>query len=626
MVRIFQRVIFGVGMLLAAVLSFAQSMDLGGFGIVDNEHQGEQIFSATCAICHNSEQGGRTPTRFSVSQLSPRAIVTALTDGAMRAEGSALTPDERVAVAEYLTGATYSVNTLPDRAYCAKRGFGPLDADDIAWVGYGGNLEATGFQTGTRAGLAASDIPDLDLRWAFAFPDATQVRTKPAVIGDVIIVGDQYGNVYAIEAASGCARWTFAADSGIRGAVLVGDSGDGDTLAWFVDFRTNVYAINVTDGSVVWKTRVGRHTEASNTGSPALHDGRLYVPISMMEVVIAQDPDYECCTASGAVASLDAATGEVIWYHRVIAEEAVETGKNAIGTRMFAPSGAPVWSSPTVDAARGIVYVGTGENLSRPASPTSDSILAIDIESGELAWSFQGLGDDAWNMACGKEEDQNCPESNGPDLDFGMAPILVTRDDDKQILVVGQKSGVVWALDPDNGGDVLWSQRVGKGGALGGVHWGMATDGHNVFAPVADRADAVLVDVNPDRPVSPGLYALNLMNGEQTWSTAAPSDTCLGKQGCFAAISAAPTAIPGAVFTGGLDGYVRAHSIKDGSLLWEYDTTGEFDTVNGIPGRGGAIDGPAPVIAGGLVFVNSGYGVFGQMPGNVLLAFGVDKE
>ncbi len=225
-------------------------------------------------------------------------------------------------------------------------------------------------------------------------------------------------------------------------------------------------------------------------------------------------------------------------------------------------------------------------------------------------------------MACsGLRNRQNCPNPPGPDLDFGMAPMLVTRPDGKEVLVAGQKSGVVWALDPDAEGAVLWSTRVGKGSALGGIHWGMATDGRTVYAANADRGDAVIADVNPEREPSPGLYALDLMDGRVLWESRAPVEICEGRRGCFSSNSAAPTAIDGVVFAGGLDGHIRAHAADDGRVLWDFDTVREFETVNGVPGRGGAIDGPGPVIAGGIVFVNSGYGQFGQMPGNVLLAF-----
>jgi len=584
---------------------------------------GAEIFAHSCADCHSTAQSGRTPGRFSLGSLSPRAIVAALEDGVMRAEGAGLTHEQIVLVAEHLTGRAYSRALLPEAAYCSDRGFAPLDVGAVSWMGFGGALEGTGFQSAERAALDASEVPSLELRWAFGFPEGSRVRTTPTVVGDVILVGDQFGGVFAIEAATGCVRWSYEADAGIRGAILVDEDADGRTLAYFVDFRTSAYALDVAEGSLIWKTRVGWHPESNNTGSPALHDGRLFVPISSMEVVTAGDPAYECCTSSGAVAALDAASGDVLWYHRVIPGYPEEAGRNAAGTQLYAPSGAPVWASPTIDVDRGLVYVGTGENYTRPTTSSSDAILALDMETGELAWSFQATEGDAFTMACSAPRNrENCPVPAGPDLDFGMAPILVRREDGKEILVVGQKSGVVWALDPDAGGEILWSTRVGKGSALGGIHWGMATDGRLVYVANADRA-AVVVDVNPERELTPGLYALDLMSGDVVWSARAPTDTCGGKRGCFAANSAAPTVIPGVVFAGGLDGHIRAHSTEDGSLLWEFDTVREFETVNGVAGRGGAIDGPGPVIAGGLVFVNSGYGVFGQMAGNLLLAFGV---
>ncbi len=586
--------------------------------------EGNRIFAAACSGCHSDAQSGRTPSRFSLSGLSPRAIVEALASGVMRAEGDTLTAEQREMVAEAVTGRTSQLESLPAGAFCASHGAAPLDRSDIAWMGFGGNLEGTGFQSTERAGLTAADVPQLQLRWAFAFPNASQVRTKPTVTGNTVLVGGPFGEVFALDAATGCVRWSFDADAGIRGAILLG-SRDERPVAYFVDFRTSAYALDVTTGSLLWKTRVGWHPESAATGSPSLFDGMLIVPISTMEVVTAQSPSYACCTASGAVAAIDAASGDLVWYHRVIAEDAREVGRNEAGTAVLAPSGAPVWASPTIDARRRLVYVGTGENYTRPTTATSDAILAIDVDTGALAWSFQATGEDAFNMACTAPRNrQNCPSPPGPDLDFGMAPILVTRPDGKEILVVGQKSGVVWALDPDAGGAVLWSTRIGKGGALGGIHWGMATDGRYAYAANADRADAVVVDVNPERTATPGLYALDLMDGALVWSAPSPGDTCGGRPGCHAANSAAPTVIPGIVFAGGLDGWIRAHDADDGRVLWGFDTARELATVNGVPGKGGAIDGPGPVVARGMLFVNSGYGQFGQMPGNLLLAFAVN--
>jgi polyvinyl alcohol dehydrogenase (cytochrome) len=590
------------------------------------DSDGARVFSESCVACHSTVQSSRAPGPYMLSQLTPRAIFTALEDGIMRAEGAALSREQRIAVAEYLTSRSLSTVALPESAYCSDRGFASLPTDDIAFMGFGGNLASTGLQDSANAGMTADKVSELELQWAFAMPDAVEIRSKPTVVGDTILVGDMYGEVYALDEESGCIHWKFTADSGIRGAILAGESPAGDTIAWFVDFHTNAYALNISNGELEWKVRTGVHSEASNTGTPALHDNRLIVPVSNMGVVSGANPTNECCTGSGEVVALDAMSGEILWRHRTIGEEAVPTKKNDIGTQLYGPSGAAVWASPTIDVDRGLVYVGTGENLTHPTTDTSDAILALDIETGKLAWSFQGTANDAFTIACARAENrENCPTPVGPDLDFGMAPILVTDENGKEMLVAGQKSGVVWALDPDDNGTVIWSTRVGKGSALGGIHWGMATDGRRVYATNADRGDVVIVDVNPDQPVSPGVYAINLVSGDVDWSAAAPDDTCLGKQGCFVSNSAAPAMIPGIVFAGGLDGYIRAYSAEDGSIVWEYDTNGEYDTVNGVPGQGGAIDGPGPVIANGTLYVSSGYGRFGQMPGNVLLAFRVPE-
>ena len=587
------------------------------------EGEGARIFAQECASCHTSAGDERTPGTGLLNQLSPRAIVASLEDGVMRAEGAVLSPEQRLRVAEHLARRTYVAESFPESAFCADAGWFPLDVGSVSWMGFAGNLAGTGFQPPQRAGLDAADVPNLELRWAFAFPDAGQVRTSPAVAGGHVVVGGPFGNVLALDAETGCVRWRFEADAGVRGAALVGDGPAGRPTAWFMDSRTDVYALDIESGDLLWKSRVGWHPASYGTGTPALYDGRLFVPISSLEVVLAGDPSYECCTSSGAVAALDALTGETLWYHRIIPgyPEAIEA--NAAGTPQWAPSGAAVWSSPTVDPGRGRVYAGTGENLNRPTTGNSDAVVALDMETGELAWSFQATSGDAFNMACTQLRfRENCPDPIGPDLDFGMAPMLVTRADGREILVAGQKSGTVWALDPDADGAVLWSTQVGKGSMLGGIHWGMATDGRLAYAPNADR-NAVISDVNPEHERAPGLYALDLMTGEIVWGVPAPENGCEGKERCYAAISAAVTAIDGVVFAGGLDGVIRAHSTMDGTVVWEFDTTHVTESSNGVPARGGAIDGPGPVVAGGMLFVNSGYGTFNQMPGNLLLAFGV---
>ncbi|MEM7414598.1 MAG: PQQ-binding-like beta-propeller repeat protein [Gemmatimonadota bacterium] len=586
--------------------------------------EGEALFQARCAECHSDEQSGRTPTRFSLNSMTPRAIVAALRDGGvMDREGASMTDPERITLAEHLTGRAFSAELVPDDAYCSDRGPAPLDLDRVRWMGYGGDLEGTGFQPEARAGLSADEVPELELLWAFGFPGASQVRTKPTVAGDVLLVGDQFGGVYALEARTGCVRWTFEAESGVRGAIPVAEDAQGRSIAYVVDARTTAYALDTATGDVLWRTRVGWHPESNNTGSATVADGKLIIPISTMgEVVAAVSPTYECCTSSGAVAALDVETGDLAWYHRVIQEPAVEAATNAVGTQLWAPSGAPVWSSPTVDLARGRVYAGSGENLSRPTNATSDAILSIRLDDGELDWVFQATEGDAFTMACTTRAQQNCPAPPGPDVDFGMSPMIVERSDGTEVLVAGQKSGTVWGLDPDDGGAVLWSTQIGKGGVLGGIHWGMATDGRYAYAANADRGQTT-VDINPEMEWSPGIFAIDLFTGAVVWETPTPEGVCNGRRGCYRANSAAPTLIPGVLFAGGLDGYMRAYDTETGEIIWEMDTVRDWETVNGVPARGGAIDGPGPVIADGIVYVNSGYSTFSQMPGNVLLAFSV---
>jgi polyvinyl alcohol dehydrogenase (cytochrome) len=344
-----------------------------------------------------------------------------------------------------------------------------------------------------------------------------------------------------------------------------------------------------------------------------------------MEGATAMNPKHPCCTTSGEVVALSAATGEIAWRHRVVGDEARQVGVNAAGTPVFAPSGAPVWSSPTIDPARGRLYVGTGENFTRPATTTSDSVLALDLASGAFAWAHQGTADDAWNLACVSPHRENCPLPLGPDVDFGMAPIPVTREDGVTVLVAGQKSGDVWALDPQREGAVLWKTKVGKGGTFGGIHWGMASDARRVYVPISD-SPAGMQGIEPDFPPAPGLHALDLADGRIVWSAAARAEACAGRERCVPGNSAAPTVAGDVVFAGSLDGHMRAYSTRDGAVLWDFDTVRDFATVNGVPARGGALDGPGPVVANGMLFVTSGYGLFGQMPGNVLLAFRLEHD
>lgn len=573
---------------------------------------GKRVFFANCSTCHKDSSALTAPGQTILSAMTPRAVLAALDNGKMRLQAAKLSEQERRAVAQWVTNNKLSDNSFPKEAYTT---FTPtVSSNEFDYSGWGGNLEATGFRNAAQAGIATTTVSSLTLKWAFAFPDATLVRSKPAVAGDWLIVGGQFGDVLALNRKTGKIGWRFEAGAAIRGAIVISKKTNSVT-AYFADFTTNVYAINVKTGKLIWTKRAGYESASSVTGSVTIYNGIVYVPITSLEVALAANGNYPCCTSSGGVVALNAATGDEIWRHRVISEPAKESVLKRSGKPFYGPSGAPVWCSPTIDAKRGLLFIGTGENYSKPTTKSSDAIQALDLKTGKLVWNFQATSNDAYNVACPILT--NCPDKDGPDLDFGMAPLLVKRNDGKEILVAGQKSGVVYALEPATG-QIVWQQRIGKGGALGGIHWGMSTDGMNVYAAVADNIYAIDKRDSTLKP-SPGLYALNITSGKVVWKTPSPSWR-------VPANSAAPTVIPGIVFAGTLDGHIRAYATSDGKILWDFDTARDYETVDGIKGKGGSIDGPAPVVADGMLFMNSGYGMFGQMPGNVLLAFEIGQK
>ncbi|GAB3335554.1 PQQ-binding-like beta-propeller repeat protein [Larkinella ripae] len=574
---------------------------------------GSQVYASTCNVCHKEGAAVKAPSQVALGIMTPRAILSALETGKMRIQASQLSDEQRKAVAQFLTGKVLKESAMPKEAFTAfalpvrKTGL-------VQHSGWGGDLAGTGFRSDKQTAITPRNVGSLKLKWAFAFPEATQMRSKPALVGDWLIVGSQFGEVVALHRKSGKIGWQFHADGPIRGAISVIQDQRG-IRAFFADNITNVYAVDMQTGKLIWKQRAGDHPQASNTGSVAVYQNRVFVPISSIEVAMALDPNYKCCTSSGELVALDTGSGQVLWRHRVIPDEARETGKKKSGQPFYGPSGAPVWCSPTLDTKRGLVYIGTGENYTNPPSATSDAIQAVDMKTGKLVWSFQATDADTWNLAC--PGNPNCPDKVGPDFDFGMAPILVKDARGTERLVVGQKSGMVHALNPDNG-KVLWQNRIGKGGMLGGIHWGMATDGQYVYAANADNIWAI-DQRDSTRKAAPGLVALDLKDGKVVWTTPTPS--CGENKACVAANSAAPTVVPGLVFGGTLDGHIRAYDAANGTIVWDFNTVRDFQTVNGTPGKGGSIDGPAPVVADGMLFVNSGYGMFGEMPGNVLLAF-----
>jgi len=580
---------------------------------------GAVLFENHCAACHNGSDP-RVPTIAALRQRTPESIVDALTIGLMRQQGADLSDADRRAVAEFI-----GARPLPPAGSVAGSGsitnpcVAPPQlnlASPAQWNGWGAGVANTRFQPGPHAALTAAQVPRLTLKWAFGFPNVTAARAQPTIVGGRLFVGSQTGLVYALDAKSGCTIWTYQAKAAVRSAITIGRRGSGGA-AFFGDAKANAYAIDAATGDLIWTRNLDEHASARVTGGPTLYQDRLYVPIASGEEGQGNNAKYECCTFRGSLVALDASSGALLWKTYTIAAEAKPVGKNASGTTRWGPSGAGIWSSPTIDPQRKLVYAATGNMYTEPQQPTSDAIIAFDLDTGAVKWTAQVTPQDVFVVGCNQPNAANCPHPAevGPDFDFGSSPILAKVPNGSDVIVDGQKSGVGWAFDPDKRGAVKWQYRAAKGSALGGMEFGSAADGEQAYFAVADG----------NSPQPGGLHAVKLATGERAWYAPPPPPACgAPARGCNAAILAAITVTPGVVFTGSNDGAVRAYSTKDGSIIWQYDTNRDFETVNGVKANGASMSGPGPVVAGGMLYVNSGYGALGGRPGNVLLAFGVD--
>ncbi|HYL38445.1 MAG TPA: PQQ-binding-like beta-propeller repeat protein [Bryobacteraceae bacterium] len=576
---------------------------------------GAALYKARCAACHdNGSEQARIPKREEIAARPPEAIMNAMLDGAMITQAAGLNVDELKAIARFLTGKEISAAPAVTMGKCeatAKKL--SLAAGD--WNGWSNDLDNSRFQS--KPGLTAADIPKLKFKWAFGFPGDNRAYAQPTVAAGRLFIGSAGGTVYSLDAATGCVYWTFKADGGVRAAIsIVRAKTGGRYVAYFGDLRAFTYAVDAETGALIWKMKVEDHPAARVTGSPVFHDGRLFVPVASLEEGSGRAPQYECCTFRGSLVALDAETGRQLWKSFSVLDPPKATRKSKVGTQLYGPAGAAIWSAPTIDTKRKLVYAATGDSYTDVDINTSDAVLAFNLDTGSLVWVSQMTPKDNFIVGC--PASPNCPEDLGPDYDFGSAPILRNIGGGKQILVAGQKSGVVWGLDPDQRGKVVWQTKLGAGSALGGVEWGHGADSENTYVAISDS----IVRKDP----KPGISALKLATGETVWSTPAPDVTCTAPVGCRPGQSAAVSVIPGAVFSGALNGHFRAYSTKTGEILWDFDTAKTFETVNKVPAKGGSINGAGPAIANGMVFTNSGYGGFGGSPGNVLLAFSVDGK
>lgn len=585
---------------------------------------GEGLYQKYCAACHE-QVTARIPHRDALQKMPAARIMRTLDFGLMMSIAYPMRRDEREAVAMFL-GTKDADAPLPASAFCPAGKppmAGPMTGN---WIGWSPGADNTRFQHTADAGLTREQVSRLKLRWAFGFPDDVTAFGAPAVVNGTLFVGSAAGSVQALDGQTGCIHWVFQANGPVRSTTVAVKRGSsyslvfGDQIGW-------VYLLDAKTGRLIWKKRIEAHEATRLTGSPAVNNGIVFVPAASWEETRAIDPQYACCTFRGSITALRAADGAVVWKTYLV-DPPKRTGVTKAGVEQRGPSGAGVWSTPTVDARRGVLYVTTGDNYSHPATPTSDAVIALDLKSGRIRWSRQTTANDVYNSACGGGG-VNCPPANGPDHDFGSSALLIKLSSGRELIFAGQKSGVVYALDPDQQGRIVWQTRVGRGSTNGGVQWGMASDGTKVYAAVSDvvRPPGGVGGAGPignarlDPLQGGGLTALRLDDGGRAWFV--PGTPCdPPKPGCSPAQPAAVTAIPGVVFSGAMDGHLRAFATADGAVVWDFDTVKPFDTVNGVKAAGGSLDGAGAVVSGGMVFVNSGYPRFGGMPGNVLLAFG----
>jgi polyvinyl alcohol dehydrogenase (cytochrome) len=587
----------------------------------------QAVFNSHCASCHQNVKASAdenaaqksAPTTETLGQMTPEAIYAALTTGAMVAQAQELSADQKRIIAEFFGGRPLGNADAGDArnmtGHCSANP--PLDDPSslAGWNGWGNGLSNTRFQPAKDAGLSPDRVPLLKLKWAFGLPGGAETYGQPSVVDGRVLFGDYNGFVYSLNASTGCVHWSFHADAQVRTAIIVGkvsDNGIAKYAAYFGDKKANVYAVDAQNGTLLWKVNVEPRLLAHITGGAALYGERLFVGVAGSEEITSMDPHYPCCTYRGSLSALDANTGKAIWKTYTISEEPRPTKKNSLGTQLWSPAGASIWTTPTIDPKRHAVYVGTGNAFADPAAKTSDAIVAFDLKTGRILWSYQALGNDASPAGCNGNgpKGEQCPQNPGPDWDFANSPILQNLPNGKRILVAAHKGGLVVAVDPDRNGALLWKTDLAEpnAGTAIQIMWGGAADAQNVYYALK----------------SGGVAAVRLTDGKQIWlaqidPVVIPSEAGRRPRRGF---DAAITVLPGVVFAGGWDGVIRALSTEDGHSLWQYQTVRDYTTVNGVAAKGGSLGAPGPVVVDGMLFVGSGYvGTGNGIPGNVLLAF-----
>ena len=583
---------------------------------------GAQLFTTFCATCHIEDAQSRAPNLNVLRQLNPEHVLSALEKGSMIKVGAERSRKERIALAEYVTAKPYDPlqhEQISTDAFCRNSTSSQAPSIQPNWNSWGANNGNTRYQDSPDQSLSLKTVNQLKLKWSFGFPGAASASTQAVVNAGRVYVGSWEGDVFALDAQTGCIHWRVEAEAGVRAGLLIDEKAD---VIYFGDLAANVYAVNAKSGKVLWKSKVDSHPLARISGGLKLNNGLLYIPVSSREESMAGDPRYPCCRFRGSVVALKQGDGTQVWKTYMIDQAAQPKGNNALGTPSYGPAGAAIWNSPAIDLQRKALYVGTGNSYTSPNAKLSDAIVALDLLSGKVLWSQQFTPDDMWNGSCPETalNHSNCANLEAPDFDFSAPPMIVHTSKGDRI-IASQKSGIVYSLDPDKNGALVWQKKIGVGGTSGGIMFGSAADTKALYSALSD---AVRVGNKLDPNSGGGLVALDQNTGAELWRT--PHPPCDQRKLCSQAQTAAVSVANDLVFSGSIDGHLRAYSTKTGEIVWSYDTAKPFETVNGIKAKGGSISDAGVSIAGSMLFTNSGYSHHsGINPGNVFLAFEISK-
>jgi polyvinyl alcohol dehydrogenase (cytochrome) len=608
--------------------AFIFSLLLTTLSLAQDEHPGQVVYQKNCAACHDNPDEAKAPAFATLTQMTAGTVTSALTSGKMKAQGELLTLKEKSDLVGFLTTEAEGDEWIANFMCPANRQVINFDRPSVR--GFGFDFNNTRHLTAQQAGMKTADFENLELAWTLAFPGVTGMRSQPAVVGDTLFLPvAENAKVYAINIKDQpCLHWVYQSETILRSGTAFGEQADGRKIIAINDYNGAIHVLDASTGALLWKKPLGKFELSLGTGTPAIYKGVVYVPVSQNEIMHGAIESYLCCVTHGMVVALNATTGKVLWEAHTM-EEAKPVRDRGDGQMLWGPSGAPIWTSPVIDEKRGVLYVGTGEATSAPAHKHTDAILAIDLKDGSIRWSMQATANDIYLAGC-RRGGLNCEKDTVYlDVDFGASLILAQRADGSDLVLAGQKSGTLWALDPDSKGKVVWKQQFGTGSAGGGIHWGIAYDGQHVYAPINRAYNTP--QPPPGGTEKPGIHAVDIMSGKRVWTFAAEAD-CSGDRkervnGCDNRIglSGAPTVVDGAVISGSNDAILRIFDSQTGELLFQFDAAKNFDSINGIQARGGSIDNATIVANNGLLLVSSGYGLFNETPGNVLLAFRAKK-